>query len=276
VKVDLDGVPETALWTLYHRAREARRSDALLDDPMAIDLVDRIDFPFAERFGAGFPAQTQLLALRVRAFDGAIRSFLRARPQGTVVALGEGLETQFWRVDNRQLTWLTVDLPRSIEIRKRLLPMGPRQVTHAGSAIETSWMDKVGSPEGVLVTAQGLLMYLAETDVRRLLAALAQRFPGGQMVLDTVPAWMAKAVSRASASATGYRPPPMPWTIDSSAWKSLGDIHPNIVDVTEVTSPPGRGIIGWMSPRMNRFPVLRHHRPGVVRLTFGDLSRSQR
>jgi len=276
VKVDLAGVPETALWTLYHRALEARRPDALLDDPMAIELVDRIDYPFGERFGAGFPAQTQLLALRVRAFDVAIRSFLRDRPQGTVVALGEGLETQFWRVDNGHVTWLTVDLPGSIEIRRRLLPMGARQVTHAGSAVDTSWMEKVGSADGMLVTAQGLLMYLAETDVTRLIAALAQRFPGGQMVLDTVPAWMAKAVSRASATATGYRPPPMPWTIDSSAWTSLGEIHPNIVDVTEVTSPPGRGIVGWMSPRMNRFPVLRHHRPGVVRLTFGDLSRSQR
>jgi O-methyltransferase involved in polyketide biosynthesis len=28
--VQLEGVPETLLWTLYHRASEARRSDAVL------------------------------------------------------------------------------------------------------------------------------------------------------------------------------------------------------------------------------------------------------
>jgi O-methyltransferase involved in polyketide biosynthesis len=36
----------------------------------------------------------------VLAFDREVRRFLAAHPGGTVVALGEGLETQFWRVDN--------------------------------------------------------------------------------------------------------------------------------------------------------------------------------
>jgi len=37
----LKGVPETLLWTLYHRALEARRPDAVLHDPLAVALVDR-------------------------------------------------------------------------------------------------------------------------------------------------------------------------------------------------------------------------------------------
>ncbi|WP_231379171.1 hypothetical protein [Candidatus Solirubrobacter pratensis] len=39
VAVDLSGVPETVLWTLYHRAEEARRPDAVLDDPLAVELA---------------------------------------------------------------------------------------------------------------------------------------------------------------------------------------------------------------------------------------------
>jgi O-methyltransferase involved in polyketide biosynthesis len=91
VRVDLEGVPQTPPWTLYHRALEARRPDAVLHDPLAVELVDRIDYPFAERFGPGRLAQWQ--ALRVRAFDREIRRLLAASPGGTVVALGEGLET---------------------------------------------------------------------------------------------------------------------------------------------------------------------------------------
>jgi O-methyltransferase involved in polyketide biosynthesis len=49
VAVELDRVPETLLWTLYHRATEARRPDAVLRDPLAVDLVERIEFPFEER-----------------------------------------------------------------------------------------------------------------------------------------------------------------------------------------------------------------------------------
>ena len=39
--------------------------------------------------------------------------FLAANPDGTVVALGEGLETGFWRVDNGSVNWLTVELPET-------------------------------------------------------------------------------------------------------------------------------------------------------------------
>ena len=53
VGVQLDPVPETLLWTLWHRAVEAKRRDRVLDDPLAVELVDRIDFPFVERFGDG-------------------------------------------------------------------------------------------------------------------------------------------------------------------------------------------------------------------------------
>ncbi len=91
--VQLSRVPETLMWTLYHRAVEARRPDRVIDDPMAIELVERIDFPFAERFGDG-KGLAQWQALRARRFDEELRRFLTAHPEGTVVALGEGLETQ--------------------------------------------------------------------------------------------------------------------------------------------------------------------------------------
>jgi O-methyltransferase involved in polyketide biosynthesis len=95
-KVTLTGVPETLLWTLYFRAAEARRPDAVLADPKAVELVDAIDYPFADRFGPANPLLAQAQALRVRRFDEQISRFLIAYPRGTVVALGEGLETQFW------------------------------------------------------------------------------------------------------------------------------------------------------------------------------------
>ena len=45
-----------------------------------------------------------------------VRRFLHKHPEGTVVALGEGLGTGFCRVDNGSLRWLSVDLPETIGI----------------------------------------------------------------------------------------------------------------------------------------------------------------
>ena len=121
VAVDLSGVPETLLWTLYHRAEEARRPDAVLDDPLAVALVSRIRYPFEERFGAtGWRGRWQ--ALRTLRFDVEVRRFVATRPHATVVALGEGLETQFWRLGDERVTWITVELPETAEVASRLLP----------------------------------------------------------------------------------------------------------------------------------------------------------
>ena len=122
----LTGISETALFTLRARANEARRPDAIIDDPMAIRLMDSIDYDFS-KFG---PGGRQGIALRALAFDDATRRYLTTRPRATVVALAEGLQTSFWRLDEldarHEYRWLTVDLPPIIELRRRLLPRSPR------------------------------------------------------------------------------------------------------------------------------------------------------
>jgi O-methyltransferase involved in polyketide biosynthesis len=61
---------------------------------------------------------------RARGAAARRRRFLAANPDGTVVALGEGLETQFWRVDNGRVRWLTVDLPETIAAASRRRKLG--------------------------------------------------------------------------------------------------------------------------------------------------------
>lgn len=100
VRPMLDGVPETLLWTLYNRAYEAGQPYPVIDDPMALQLVADLDYPFEERFGRPNAFHSQAQALRSRCFDLAVEGYLRAHPQATVVGLGDGLETGFWRVDN--------------------------------------------------------------------------------------------------------------------------------------------------------------------------------
>ena len=265
VKPDLDGVPETALWTLWFRAAAARADHPLLDDPMAIEAVDRLDYPFAERFGQLFPAHARVQALRVRTFDREVEDFLRRNPEGTVVALGEGLETQFWRVDNGSVRWLTVDLPQSVALRQQVLPTHERQRVFAGSALEPAWLDLVDPARGVLITAQGLLMYLQPDDVHALIARCAEGFPGQGMVFDAVPPWMGGEVRRGTPN---FQPPPLPWTLRANDLGQLKDISPAIASVRDVRPPASPGLLGWLLPRLRYLPVLRRARPMVVALRF--------
>ncbi|MFC8451014.1 class I SAM-dependent methyltransferase [Kitasatospora sp. NPDC057223] len=266
---DLEGVPETALWTLWQRAAEARRPDAVLRDPKAVELVDRIDYPFTERFGTS-GAQAQLQALRVACFDREVADFLAREPRGTVVCLGEGLETQYWRVDNGRAQWLTVDLPESVALRERLLPPGPRQRYLAADATEFGWADEVDRSHGVLVTAQGLLMYLRPTQVRSLIAGCAERFPGGSLVMDAVPHWFSRLTLTGRMRTAGYQAPPMPWSMDAGERAKLRTASAAVTGVRDVRPVGGRGLLGALLPFALTVPPLSTRRPSVTVLDFTD------
>ena len=257
IAVELGPVPETLLWTLYHRAVEVRRADAVLRDPLAVELVERIDFPFEERFGSG-AAFSQWQALRARCFDGAVARFLAAHPDGTVVSLGEGLETQFWRVDNGRVRWLTVDLPEVVELRRRLLPDHARLGAVGRSVLDPHWLAEVDDAAGVLVTAQGLLMYLAADDARTLVARCAERFRGGALVFDVVPRWLAERSRRGELRMpTGYEPPPWSWGLDRDEERRLRAL-PHVADLRALRLPRGRGLLhGALLPAAARIAVLR-------------------
>jgi O-methyltransferase involved in polyketide biosynthesis len=265
----LRGVPETLLWTLYQRALEAGRTDAVLRDPLAVDLVGRIDYPFEERFGGPSPL-SQWQALRTRTFDAAVGRFLGHFPDGVVVALGEGLETQFWRVDNGRVRWVGVDLPETIELRRRLLPESPRRTTIAGSALDADWMDEVDAGRGVLITTQGLLMYLRPEEVHAVIAACAARFPGGGIVFDTVPPWFSALTTQGRMRTPGgFVSPPMPWAFDVGERAAVGRI-PGVAVVRELRIPRGRGpLFGWALPALQTVPAIRRRLLSIHVAGFG-------
>jgi len=245
-------------WTLYLRAGEAARPDAVIDDPRAVALVDAIDFPFADRFGRSVGVAGQWQALRSRVFDDAVRRFQADCPGGTVVALGDGLETTFWRTDDGRQRWLSVDLPETAQIRRALLGEDERRRVWAGSALDDAWMAEVGPAAGVLIIAQGLLMYLAPADVRALFDRAATRFPGAGFVFDTAPRWFA-ALSRRGllrVPQSGYVAPPMPWGMDVLERRRLAQRR-SIDRLRELHLPPGHGVaLGAAYPLLERVPLL--------------------
>ncbi|WAJ44071.1 class I SAM-dependent methyltransferase [Mycobacterium sp. Aquia_216] len=268
-KVSLEGVSETALLTLSARATEARRPDALLDDPMAIALVDSIDYDFAK-----FGRPRQDIALRARLFDTQAVTYLAQHPAATVVALAEGLQTSFWRLDaalpEGQFRWLTIDLPEVIDVRTRLLPASPRVSVCAQSALDYSWMDSVDPSGGVFITAEGLLMYLEPEQAMALIAQCASRFPGGRMIFDLPPAWFVKVSQRGMRTSRRYKGPPLPFGLSVAQAADLVNTVPGVRAVHSLRLPPGRGrVFNAAVSLVYRTRLLDALRPCLTLLEFG-------
>jgi O-methyltransferase involved in polyketide biosynthesis len=265
------GVSETMLWSLYNRASEARRSDGAFVDPESVRIQSAIDYDFAAHFGVPLGS----LAARAIEIDRALRSWLGRHPEGVVVSLGEGLETQSRRVDNGRMRWLTVDLPDAIRLRGRFLAPTQRFRHIAASALDPVWMDAVDPSSGVFIVAQGLLMYLAPERVRQLFVSIADRFPGSQVVFDTIPRWFSDLTLLGLNQTASYRLPPMPWGINrDEVEQTLRSWHPRVATVAFLSYRSPRGLPRLFAGITDQLPVARHRVPGLVYVTIADVGHS--
>jgi O-methyltransferase involved in polyketide biosynthesis len=261
----LAGVSETMLWALHNRASEAGRRNPVLTDPESLRIHAAIDYDFAGNFGK----PEGLLAARAAAIDNALRAWLVQHPNGTVVSLGEGLETQAHRVDNGTMRWLSVDLPDAITLRARFLPPTARFRHLAISALDPAWMDEPDPAQGIFIVAQGLLMYLEPEAVQNLIAGIAKKFPGAELVFDSVPRWFSRLTLRGLNQTRRYRLPPMPWGIDRDEIDFLlRRLHPDLRGVKFLSYQAPRGIPRLASRAVRLIPVHRHEVPSLVQMSI--------
>ncbi len=265
--VTLTDVPETMLWTLHNRASEAARPDGVVRDDMALHIYRSLDYAYERSFGKANASH----AVRSAQFDIELRGFLAKHPDGVIVNLGEGLETQRFRVDGDRALWISVDLPDAIALRERFIAPDERHVHVAVSALDRRWFDVVPPDRPVYITAQGLLMYFKPEDVGALLRDMAARFPGAWFAFDHIPRWMARKTLRGYYVTKTYRTPPMPWGID------IPELEPTlrawVPDLAEYRRLPfffPRGFFRWFFGAWTVAPVTRRYAYGLSCIRFGD------
>ena len=198
VNPSLRGVSETSPITLYLRATESTRPDALIKDEKAEALMKKISDDGLYDFGRMkslhlSEANKLVIILRNREFDRYARAFLARCPNALVVHIGCGLDTRFERVDNGQVEWYDLDLPDVIELRRKLV--GGEGVRHhflACSVLDSAWLDTVSAhrQRPFLFLAEGVFMYFEEAQVKSLVLTLRDRFPGVELVFDAFSPFM--------------------------------------------------------------------------------------
>lgn len=222
-RLNLTGVPETMLWPLYNRACEQKRKDRILDDPMALELTEQIDYNFQcfGRFNPGHP-------LRSYAFDEAIKQWLKEYPEGTIISLGEGLDTQFWRIDNGKLRWISVDVAEAIDVRTRFLPPNERLKHIPCSALDNKWINEIAPNTPVFIVLAGVIMYFTEAEAKTLLCNIANHFRQCEILFDMIPEWYSRKTMKGMKVTKTYQAPLMPYGMNYGDYQQLSELSPGL------------------------------------------------
>jgi methyltransferase (TIGR00027 family) len=198
----LSDLAQTGLLTAFCRAVESRSRAPLLADPQAEALAARLAPRLAHSpsrllrdlaRGRVRPDLVAQFALRARKYDRYARDFVRRQPGGCLVNLGCGLDTRFWRIDDGRLRFYDLDLPEVIALKRSLVAETDRYHLIGRSVLDHRWMECLSAeqPGPCLFLAEGLIMYLPPSGVRALVLELQARFPGSELMFETVhAAWL--------------------------------------------------------------------------------------
>ena len=187
--IEKNTVQETLVIPLFGRLICSERFPELFSDPEAKRICDSLDYDFAEKRKKMESAAGLFGALEVaqRQYDllCEVKNYLRDHPEAAVVNLGCGLDDTFSKADNGRCRGYNIDLPDVIAVRDELLPASDRERNIACDLNDYSWMDRIDASDGAVFFAAGVFYYFRTEDVRKLFLAMADRFPGAELVFDS-------------------------------------------------------------------------------------------
>lgn len=184
-KVSVKGVPETMLQTLYARAKESEKENHHIYDEKAVEIVEQLDYDFSN--ADKDKAMSYGVVSRTIVLDKMVGEFLDKNPGTIVVNIACGMDTRCYRMQGKYLRWYNIDLPETIDIRKRFLEENGPIYQIEKSAMDESYTDEIEyNGEPVLVIIEGLTMYLSERDVKQIFDIIDRTFKKVSVFVETM------------------------------------------------------------------------------------------
>ena len=186
--IEKNSVQETLIIPLYARKMCSEQYPDLYRDETAIRLLDAIDYDFstlAKKSGSSMQ-RFGFLEVAMRQSDLAceVRDYLKTHPNAAVVNLGCGLDGTGRACDNGTCRIYNLDFPDVIAVREALLPAGEREKNIPCDLNDTAWFREIDASGGAVFFAAGVFYYFLTPQVRALVCAMAEAFPGGKLVFD--------------------------------------------------------------------------------------------
>lgn len=198
INVEMGAVPETMLQTMYARARESQKPDAVIHDEKVVEIVKMLDYDFSladkdAPMSSGVIARTIIL-------DRLVSEYLEKNRGTIVVNIACGLDTRCYRNEGKYSRWYNIDLQDTINVRSQFLKEdGPVIFQIAKSAMDESWTEEIEyDDESVLVIIEGLTMYLNEADVKKIFSIIDSKFKQAHVLVEIMNPFMAAHIKEKS------------------------------------------------------------------------------
>ena len=166
---------------LYGKAFVSKKG-IILSDKKAEEIWEKEKFPLGGKSKSKWLAY--FMGMRSAVIDSWVSEKLSEKPESTVLHIGCGLDSRIERIQAPFEKWFDVDFPEVIEIRKEYFSETEKYKMLGASASETDWIFALPDSKKVLVVLEGISMYLSEEIIKNLFAAVTEKFPEAEIIMD--------------------------------------------------------------------------------------------
>ena len=250
--VNVTGVSETMVQTLYARAKETGKQNARIKDEIAVEIVEKLDYDFSKAdkdkaMNCGVIARTIVL-------DRMVEQYLEKHANTVVINIACGLDTRCYRMNGKYLCWYNVDLPETMKIREHFLTETGPVYQIAKSAIDDSYIDDINyHGENVLVIIEGLTMYLGEKDIKKMFSIIEKSFQKITVMVETMSPFVVKHVKEKSIEGSNAK---FTWGVKNG--KELQKIAANFSILHEVSLVEGMKELMPIYHVIGKIPFIRN------------------
>ncbi|HCY0026777.1 TPA: class I SAM-dependent methyltransferase, partial [Staphylococcus aureus] len=175
----LVGIPESMLIPLIARAKEYENEKPIIKDALSKKIFDGLDDMYKN---VTCDDMSQIgISIRTVIIDCVTKRLIKDNKDLIVVNIGCGLDTRFQRFNKEKISWIDLDVPESIEIRKTFFKESNSYKMISKSMLDYSWIDDVknykffNSKSNILFIIEGVLMYFDESVMTQLLDTIIKK-----------------------------------------------------------------------------------------------------
>lgn len=184
---ELKGIPESMLIPLAVKARETLSDMPIINDPLYVKIIKEIDNPVLDTYVDWL---SQLgISIRTEILDEIVINFIKHANHPFIINIGCGLDTRLSRLKLNNIPWIDIDVPESINLRKRFFNETYFYKMINKSMFDYSWIDDVKrnvhfkEDSDILIIFEGVLMYFEKVEVEAVYKEIARLFDKHHLVI---------------------------------------------------------------------------------------------
>ncbi len=230
IRIELGSVQKTLFMPVWARAVETKKTEPILVDETAIEIIEKIDYDF-DSLAKNINELSQISwVARCKKYDEIINYYIENNPDGTIVNIGCGLDTTYERIKNDTIIWYDLDLPDVIELRKKFIIETDKRQFISYSFLDSKWFDKIINKGTVLMVSAGVFSYFEESEIRDFIKKVIDVFPHAELLFDVTSSHGIRAANRIIKDTGLGEKSFMKWALKDKSVITSWDNHIEIIN----------------------------------------------